>query len=219
MKAYERIGKLSTLYDGMMTNSSLLGRFAIRYFWQLRGTSYNKFIKQAFAGIPKDFCGRLLEVPIGTGVLSLPIYKTLQASEIIGVDYSSTMLDAAKQNAQNLNLDKIKLIRGDVSNLPFESDSFDIVLSIDGFHVFKDKNSAYNETCRVLKPGGTFCGCMYVEGLNRWTDFFVHNFCERLGYFTAPYETLESLQGQLGKMYCSVTLTHVESFAGFICKK
>ena len=95
----------------------------------------------------------------------------MQNAEIIGVDYSESMLNAARKNAQAIKMDKIKLIRGDVGNLPFES------------------------------------------------DFFVHNFCERLGYFTAPYETLETLQEQLSKIYRFVTITHVESFAGFICKK
>ena len=219
MEAYQRVGKLSSLYDGMMTNSSLLGRLAIRYFWQLSDEKYLEFINQAFAGIPRDFTGRLLEVPIGTGILSLPVYKNLQAAEIIGLDYSQSMLNAAKLNAQKLNLSKIKLIQGDVGELPFESETFDIVLSINGFHVFAEKNKAYNETFRVLKRGGTFCGCMYIEGQNRWTDFFVRNFCERFGYFTSPYETLESLHNRLDKIYRQVNITHIESFAGFVCKK
>ena len=219
MQAYQRVGKLSSLYDGMMTNSSFLGRLAIRYFWQLSDIQYIEFINQAFAGIPKDFSGNLLEVPIGTGVLSLPVYKDLPATKIFGVDYSQSMLDAAKLNAQKLNLNKIKLIHGDVGNLPFESDSFYIVLSIDGFHVFQDKQAAYNETFRVLKNCGTFCGCMYIKGQNDWTDFFVRNFCERFGYFTPPYETLDTLNDRLNKMYSQVKITNVESFAGFVCLK
>ena len=219
MQAYQRVGKLSSLYDGMMTNSSFLGRLAIRYFWQLSDIKYIEFINQAFAGNPKDFSGNLLEVPIGTGVLSLPFYKDLPATEIIGVDYSQSMLDAAKSNAQKLHLNKIKLIHGDVGNLSFESNSFDIVLSIDGFHVFPDKQAAYNETFRVLKNGGTFCGCMYIKGQNDWTDFFVRNFCERFGYFTPPYETLDTLNARLNEIYNRVKITNVESFAGFVCLK
>ena len=219
MEAYQRVGKLSSLYDGMMTNTGLLGKLAIRYFWQLSDEKYLEFINQAFAGIPKDFDGSLLEVPIGTGVLSLPVYKNLQAAEIIGVDYAQSMLNAARANAQKLNLSKIKLIQGDVGNLPFESEIFDIVLSIDGFHVFPNKSAAYNETYRVLRNGGTFCGCMYIKDQNRRTDFFVKNFCERFGYFTSPYETLESLNERLNGMYSQVEITHVESFAGFVCRK
>ena len=39
---------------------------------------------------------------------------------------------------------------------------FDIVLSLNGFHAFLDKEAAYREVFRVLRPSGTFCGCFYV---------------------------------------------------------
>ena len=219
LEAYQQVGKLSSLYDGMMTNSSFLVRLAIKYFWQLSDEKYLEFINQAFAGIPKDFKGKLLEVPIGTGILSLPIYKTLLKSEIIGIDYSDTMLAAACENIQNIELDNVELMKGDVGNLPFKSGEFDIVLSVNGFHVFSDKWAAYDETFRVLKTNGTFCGCMYVKGQNSWTDFFVKNFCERFHYFTPPYETIETLKERLNKSYKYVKITNVESFAGFVCIK
>ena len=70
--AYAVVGQLSKGYDGMMKNESLLGRFANRFFWQLRGPRYESFVRQAFQGLPEDFSGTLLEVPVVTGVLSLP---------------------------------------------------------------------------------------------------------------------------------------------------
>ncbi|WP_337665269.1 methyltransferase [Mitsuokella jalaludinii] len=69
--AYAVVGQLSKGYDGMMKNESLLGRLANRFFWQLRGPRYESFVRQAFQGLPEDFSGTLLEVPVGTGVLSL----------------------------------------------------------------------------------------------------------------------------------------------------
>ena len=217
LEAYQRVGHLSSLYDGMMTNSSFLGRFAMRYFWQLSDEKYLDFINQAFAGIPENFEGRLLEVPIGTGVLSRPIYQNLSRAEIIGVDYSEAMLSAARINLNDVY--NIQLERGDVGNLQFNDESFDMVLSLNGFHVFPNKQAAYSETHRVLRNDGIFCGCMYVKGQNERTDFFVKHFCERFGYFTPPYETLESLHDQLKKIYREVKISNVESFAGFICKK
>ena len=219
MDAYQRIGKLSEFYDGMMTNTSILGRLAIRYIWQLRDAEYEEFVKQALAGIDKDFNGRLLEIPIGTGILTMPVYKNMHQAEVIGVDYSQSMLNAARATRDRLRVREMKLFQGDVGALHFDSESFDTVLSIDGFHVFKNKEAAYKETNRVLKVGGRFCGCMYIKGQNRCTDFFVNNFCEKLGYFTPPYETLESLRARLRAMYKRVEISHVKSFAGFICEK
>ena len=92
----------------------------------------------------------------------------------------------------------------DVANLPSDDN-------------FSDKIKALMETWRVLKVDGTFCGSVYVKGENRRTDLFVKNFCERHGFFSPPYETLTSLQEKLCEYYNTVTVTHVESFAGFIC--
>ena len=217
LSAYQQVGRFSSLYDGMMTNSTFFGRFAIRHFWQMSDKKYLEFINQTFAGIPKDFSGRLLEIPIGTGILSKEVYKSLSNAEIIGVDYSGAMLSAARKNLKHLK--NVRLIQGDVENLTFDAESFDIVLSVNGFHVFPNKQAAYSETYRVLKMGGVFCGSMYVQGENQRTDFFVKNFCERFNYFTSPHETISSLNERLRELYRQVQINHVEAFASFICKK
>ena len=217
--AYQVVGYLSTFFDRMMTNADLPARLALKLFWGLDAQSYRKFLAQAFAGVPKNFSGRLLEVPVGTGVLSLPVYKNLDGAEIFCVDYSDKMLDAAKRRAEQINLRGVKFLQGDVAALPFEDNFFDLVLSINGFHVFPNKIAAWEETRRVLRDGGIFCGCMYVKGENRRTDFFVEKFCEPQGFFSPPHETLSSLREFLSKKYSRVDISNVESFAGFVCMK
>ena len=217
--AYRIVGFLSKFFDRMMTRADLPARLALKFFWGLDAAAYQKFLAQAFAGIPKNFSGRLLEVPVGTGVLSLPVYQKLDGAEIFCLDYSDKMLDAAKVRADKLNLRGVKFLQGDVANLPFEDNFFDVVLSINGFHVFTDKNSAWTEIYRVLRSGGIFCGCMYVKGKNRRTDIFVEKFCEPQRFFLPPYETLNSLQKNLSERFSGAEVTHVESFAGFICTK
>lgn len=217
--AYQIVGYLSTFYDRMMTNADLPARLALKIFWGLDTSNYEKFLTQAFAGLPKDFSGRLLEVPVGTGVLSLPVYQKFNGAEIFCVDLSEKMLDVAKSRASQMNLRGIQFVQGDVSNLPFADNFFDAVLSINGFHVFPNKLAAFAETRRILRDGGTFCGCMYVAGENRRTDLFVEKFCTRHGFFSPPYETLSTLQKKLSELYSRAEVTHVESFAGFICTK
>ena len=215
LQAYQLVGSYSRFFDRMMTNADLPARLALKFFWGLNEAAHQKFLAQAFAGIPENFSGRLLEVPVGTGVLSLPVYKNLDGAEIFCVDYSDKMLDAARARAEQMNLRGIKFIQGDVGNLPFEDNFFDLVLSVNGFHVFPDKNSAWEETHRVLRRGGIFCGCMYVKGENARTDFFAEKFCDRQGFFCPPHETLSSLQKRLEQKYSRVEVSHVESFAGF----
>lgn len=43
--------------------------------------------------------GRLLEVPVGTGVLTMPLYASLPKSEITCLDYSADMMANAKKRA------------------------------------------------------------------------------------------------------------------------
>ena len=129
------------------------------------------------------------------------------------------MLEAAKERANKLKLNNVKFLQGDVGKLPFKDNFFDLVLSVNGFHAFSNKNAAWAETYRVLKRGGIFCGCMYVKGNNRLTDTFVKYFCDRQGFFCPPHETLQSLKSLLKKQYDRAEVTNVESFAGFVCVK
>ena len=92
-------------------------------------------------------------------------------------------------------------------------------LSLNGFHAFPDKEAAYREVFRVLKPGGTFCGCFYVNGEHRRTDWFVRHVYEKAGFFTPPYETVSSLKARLEGMYVDVDMGSLKSMAWFVCRK
>ena len=217
--AYENVGKLSSLYDGMMTASTFVGKFALKFFWGLSVDEYFTFLDKALAGVPKNFSGRLLEVPVGTGIFTLPRYKNLTQAEIICADYSPAMLNAAKDNAKKLSLSNVTFVQGDVGKLSFCDNFFDVVLSVNGLHAFPDKDAAQNEIFRVIKPNGIFCGSSYVTGQNWRTDLFVKHFCNRVGVFTPPHENISSLTARLKSLYRRVEISNVNSFACFICAK
>ena len=163
--------------------------------------------------------GKLLEVPVGTGILTMPIYKELAGADITCLDYSADMMGAAQRKAEAAGIKNIIFRQGDVGALPFEDESFDIVLSMNGFHAFPDKDAAYRETFRVLRPGGTFCGCFYIDGCCKRTDWFIRNLYVKKGYFTPPFETEKSLRDRLSEMYEDVHLTTVESIGCFKCRE
>ena len=217
--AYAVVGQLSKGYDGMMKNESLLGRFANRFFWQLRGPRYESFVRQAFQGLPEDFSGTLLEVPVGTGVLSLPHYRRMKSARIVCLDYSEQMLAQAMASPAARGLHQVEFARGDVGKLQYCDGSFDCVLSLNGLHAFPNKMAAFRETYRVLKKGGTFTGCCYIKGQNRVTDLFVRAFCVPMGFFTPPFDTAASLEERLRSMYREVKVTRTGAFAGFVCRK
>ena len=71
----------------------------------------------------------------------------------------------------------------------------------------------------MLKKGGTFCGCFYVKGGHKRTDWFIQNLYQPKGFFTPPYETEQSLQERLSGMYAKADVSAVEGIACFRCVK
>ena len=208
----------NSFYDGMITCSTLSGKAVCRLVWDMNREECDAYLEKALSGIPDHFSGRLLEVPVGTGILTMPVYRTLPDADITCLDYSEDMMGQAREKANRLALKNVTFQQGDVGALPYETDTFDVVLSLNGFHAFPDKEAAYREIFRVLKPGGTFCGCFYVEGEHKRTDWFVRHVYEKSGFFTPPYETAASLKKRLERMYADVTFGTEKGIAWFVCK-
>ncbi|MBQ3707585.1 MAG: class I SAM-dependent methyltransferase [Clostridia bacterium] len=217
--AYKLTGGHASFYDGMMTYSTVMGKAICRLVWNMDGEKNLKYLETALAGVPEGFSGKLLEVPVGTGVLTMPVYRELPDARITCLDYSADMMAAAQDKAERAGIRNITFVQGDVGDLPFEDGSFDIVLSLNGFHAFPDKEAAYRETFRVLKPGGTFTGCFYIEGGCHRTDWFIRHLYVKKGFFTPPFETEVSLRARLSGMYEDVFVTSVEGMGCFRAKK
>lgn len=217
--AYKYLGKEATFYDGMITCSTIPGKAVCKVVWNMGKEENTRYLELAMAGIPEDFNGKMLEVPVGTGVLTMPVYKTLPNADITCLDYSADMMAVARHRVEKMNLSNVRFRQGDVGTLPFEDSSFDLVLSLNGFHAFPDKEAAYREVFRVLKPGGIFCGCFYIQGENKRTDWFIEKLYTPKGFFTPPYETADSLKSRLENMYSEVSVNTVESIGCFNCRK
>ena len=209
----------SNFYDGMITCSTFSGKAVCRLVWDMNKAENDAYLEKAMAGIPENFSGKLLEVPVGTGILTMPLYQTLPQADITCLDYSSDMMGQAQEKAERLHLENVTFRQGDVGALPFADGAFDIVLSLNGFHAFPDKEAAYREVFRVLKSGGTFCGCFYVAGECKQSDWFVRHIYEKTGFFTPPYETVSGLKARLDGMYTDVDMGNLKSMAWFVCRK
>ena len=217
--AYKQTGGHASFYDGMMTYSTFLGKAICRAVWNMDGEMNYTYLERALSGVPEGFAGKLLEVPVGTGVLTMPVYRGLPSADITCLDYSPDMMSAAQARAEGMGLENVRFVQGDVGALPFDDASFDIVLSLNGFHAFPDKEAAWRETFRVLKPGGTFCGCFYIRGGCGRTDWFIRHLYQPKGFFTPPYETEESLRERLSRMYADVEVSRCEGIGCFRCRK
>lgn len=217
--AYRQLSGSASIYDGMMTCTTRIGTAISRIVWGIGPEKNAAYLDWVFDKIPERFSGSLLEVPVGTGVLTMPLYSTLPQARLVCLDYSADMMASAQLKAQAAGVGNADFVQGDVGALPFDDDSFDIVLSMNGFHAFPDKEAAYAETFRVLKPGGIFCGCFYVQGEFARTDWFIRHLYVPKGFFTPPFETASSLGERLARLYASSEVACFNSIACFACAK
>jgi ubiquinone/menaquinone biosynthesis C-methylase UbiE len=204
----------SAIYDDYITSGNLFFKMVSKIIWGFEDKDYSVKLLE---NIPDGFAGKILDVPAGTGILTVEKYKRLTNSKIVCVDYSNDMLEIAKKRFDGL--ENVECRQGDVGNMPFEDEAFDMVLSMNGFHAFPDKERAFIEINRVLKNGGIFTGCFYVKGITKRTDFFINSIFVRGGTFRPPFYDKNETVERLNRQYKDLEIWNTGSIACFKCKK
>ena len=204
------------IYGDMLTKNKLWSKIYISTLWNI---DFLEITQRILDMIPKDFDGKLLDVPCGTLNLTCETYSKIKNAKIEALDYTEEMLEIAIDRASRFNLANINIVQGDVGNLPYENNHFDIITSMNGFHSFPDKEKAYSETARVLKKGGMFCGCYYIREENKITDFTVDFVLSKRGWFNPPFQTKEEALNVLNNYYSEVELFNNKSIMWFKCIK
>lgn len=204
-------------YDDLLTGRKWWSRIYWRLIWN---EDANLLAQKVLDFIQDDFHGRLLDVPVGTAVFTAEKYRRMRGARVVGLDYSDEMIAIAALRKETEGIANLSLRQGDVGDLPYPNESFDCILSMNGFQAFPDKEKAFAEIFRVLKPGGFFCGCFYVKGERRSADFFVKKVMERKGFFRPPYDTFAEAKSRLRGMYGDDVLTEkMASACLFRCVK
>ena len=135
----EFVGSVPELYD--------------RYLVPLIFESYAADLVERVARTA-DVPGSVLEVAAGSGVATRAMAAGLPASSsITATDLNQPMLDHAAGVGTARPVD---WQQADVMALPFDDDSFDVVVCQFGVMFFPDRQAAYAEIARVLQPGGVF---------------------------------------------------------------
>ena len=194
-------------YDDALTQSKWWSRLYFKLLWG--GVDDNQIASKVLGYIPDDFSGRLLDVPVGTAVFTAEKYTHLTQAKITCLDYSRDMLEQAENRFREAGLNHIKTMQGDVGALPFDNGTFDIVLCMNGLHVFPDKSKAYAEILRTLKPGGELLACFYVAGEKKTADWLAKSVVTRMGWFTPPFDTADDVRIRLKDNYAILDF-HIE---------
>ena len=94
----------------------------------------------------------VLEIAPGPGYFAIELAK-VGKYKITGVDISKTFVEIARKNAQKEGVE-LDFRQGNASALPFDANSFDLIVCRAAFKNFSDPIKAVQEMHRVLKPGG-----------------------------------------------------------------
>lgn len=76
--------------------------------------------------------------------------------KVIGVDFTETMINKAKANAQKLNYQNVQFRHGDIEDLPIANATADVVVSNCVLNLVPNKQKAFSEMHRIIKPSGHF---------------------------------------------------------------
>ena len=151
---------------------------------------------------------RALDLACGTGDIAFAL--TAQGARTIGLDITHRMLQLALTRSSDA-----RLITGDMTSLPFRSDSFDLVTTGYGLRNVPDLDAAIAEIARVLKPRGRLLSLdfnkpdsaavravylAYLTGVGATLGWILHRDPDTYRYIPASIRRYPGARGVAAKM-------------------
>lgn len=122
-------------------------------------SNYSKYPRECYPHVIKEISkiefDTILDLGCGTGSVLNLLLEQKPDVHAYGVDLSDEMLEIARQKLGG----KVELIQGDSEKLPYEDNSFDVVMCTESFHHYPNPLKALEEVYRVLKSQGKFILC------------------------------------------------------------
>lgn len=157
---------------------------------------------------------RLLDVASGTGDLALSIQDACPECEVIASDFCAEMLEHASRRGIG------HTVVADALNLPFESQSFDVVTVAFGLRNMADYEAALKEMLRVLRPGGRLVILDFslpqgmMRGPYRW---YLHRVLPKMaGVLTGQTDAYEYLGGSIEAFPSGDSMNQLLLRSGFV---
>lgn len=119
----------------------------------------------------------ILDVGCGGGININRMAK--DAKKVYGIDYSIESVKLSREvNEKLIDNGQVEIHEGNVKDLPFEDNTFDIVTAFETVYFWPDIEKCFGEVKRVLKPGGTFLIGMESNGSDNFIMKFWKHFID-----------------------------------------
>jgi phosphatidylethanolamine/phosphatidyl-N-methylethanolamine N-methyltransferase len=125
---------------------------------------------------------RVLEVGVGTAI-NAALYPS--DCSVTGVDFSSSMLEKARDRVARKGVRNVRLLQMDAANMKFADDTFDIVYAPYVISVVPDPVAVTREMYRVCRPGGRIVILNHFRSKSRvgaWLERIIAPFTLYLGF-------------------------------------
>jgi ubiquinone/menaquinone biosynthesis C-methylase UbiE len=132
--------------------SGWFGKIVMGDFLDRHNEKMNLFAVEMLDLQPTD---RVLDIGFGGGMTIGKMLNTIDTGKIYGVDFSQEMVEKAKQKFRSaIESNKVSIEFADVRLLPFESNIFDKICTVNTIYFWNEPLASLQEIKRVLKDGG-----------------------------------------------------------------
>jgi ubiquinone/menaquinone biosynthesis C-methylase UbiE len=121
-----------------------------RFMCPLLFEPYARYVAERVAGFGPR---RILETAAGTGAVTRAVLDAIPEAQVVATDINPAVVEFATRRVPSA---RVTFQVADAQDLPFEDESFDLVLFLFGAKFLQEKVRAMSEARRVLRPGGHY---------------------------------------------------------------
>lgn len=164
-------------------------------FWNFSVFMYDfwhNLERKSYKIVADNICNNLsgkeniLEIACGTGILTNEITKRYNDLNYTAIDYAPKMIDICKKKNINASFEV-----ADGTNIPYDNNSFDVIIIANALHIVPDPSKVINEIKRCLKSNGVIYAPNFLTPAT-FKERFILNIIRMFGYKVYNEFTLES---------------------------
>ena len=136
-------------------------------------SGHAKLADWGFEHLPKLDPKNAADLGCGAGRNAGELLKRYPQASVTAMDYSALSVQKATEyNQAMIDAGRCRVIQGDVSKLPLEADSYDLVTAFETIYFWPGLEKCFSQVADILKDGGLFMICNESDGKDQASKKF-----------------------------------------------